>query len=165
MKHSILFLLAILLFMSCESVKKPAPNDAINIISDNALKSKSYDIPVGIFRGVLWPDPNGKEFTIWLIRNHKELFFKLSAPPEISNWKRQVTEQWQIKKTGSSSLMERYTATKTGSTASVIFDLPKKKRAYWFYVLANEIGQESILFMDLSEDISDQGIFGYIVLK
>ena len=114
MKHLILFLCAIILFISCAPVKKPAPNDAINIISDNALKSKSYDIPVGIFRGVLWPDPNEKEFTIWLIRKHKELFFKLSAPPEISNWKRQVTEQWQIKKTGSSSLMERYTATKTG---------------------------------------------------
>ena len=151
--------------MSCASAEKPAPNDAINLISDNVLKSKSYDIPVGIFRGVLWPDPDVKKFKIWLTRKHEELIFKLPAPPEISNWKRQVTEQWQIKKTGGSGLIERYTAIKTGSKISVIFDLPMNKRAYTFYVLANELGQESILFMDLSEDISDQGLFGYIVLK
>ncbi len=48
---------------------------------------------------------------------------------------------------------------------TLIIELPCKKRNYQFEMLGNEVGEETIVFMDIDEKISDIGLFGYVVVK
>lgn len=53
---------------------------------------------------------------------------------------------------------------KKGTKKSVEVDLPLKKRKYSFFVLANSLGKELLIFADISENVTDQGLFGYVAI-
>lgn len=165
MKYLILLVSLVCFFISCEDNIAPELNNQINIISGNAKDAKSYDIPEGIFRGVLWPTPNELEFTVWIIRKNKEIYLKIPAPPEIARWEKQVTDQWQISEIQDLGTVKRYQAKKIDDVRPVVFDLPKKMIDYSFYVLADGNGRETILFMNISDKVTDSGLFGFIILN
>jgi len=165
MKFTIVMLLLLLVATGCNIGNNLKPNNYAKIVSGNIQNVQSYNVPKGEFRGVLWPSADVPELTIWVIKNKQESFFKVNAPQEISGWEKETTELWQIVQIEKSNNSKRYSAKKSDAMVPIIFQLPLTKRPYNFAVLADEKGNESILFMDIAEQIVAPGIFGYFNVK
>ena len=155
------------IFFSCTGVDEPVlSNKAFaKALSSHLVDVKSYEIPKGVFRGALWPEKTDKNFTIWVISGSKELYFSIPAPASFVPYKKEVTEDWEIKFESKSSNKKIYTATKKDNSKLVKLELPIKKREYSFSVLSNDSGEEILIFMDISENITDKGLFGYVLIK
>ena len=166
MLNSLKLLVIMILFLSCRKIKEPVLTHIpiANSISHN-IQIQSYEIPKGIFRGVLWPSKEKKVFQIWLIVNHKEQFFDILPPEDFIDYEKQVTEDWTIKEKEKTNDKIVYLANKKDSSKSIELELPTKKRKYSFYILRNISGQELLIFMDISETIIDKGLFGFVLIR
>ena len=58
-----------------------------------------------------------------------------------------------------------YTIENKRDNKSIRLELPVKKREYSFAVLRNSAGKEMLVFMDISEGVVDEGLFGYAMLS
>lgn len=162
----IVAILATLLFSACNALDKPVPSQAAEVtLSSHVVSINSYEIPKGIFRGVLWPNKDNHDFQVWVINGSKEIFFKVPAPSELVTEIKEVTNDWIIKKIGVTKDKIAYSAVRNDDTKSLQFELPVKKSDYSFTVLSNSSGGEVILFMNTAENIVDNGLFGYIVIS
>ena len=154
------------IFLTACGPFSPKENKLVKIdYSSNAILGfKSYTIPRGIFRGVLWPEPGNPNFDIWL---SGDKFFKIKAPPQAASWTSWIPNRGQliVKEIASSKNRMKYSITWKGAEKILIIELPRKKRKYHFEMLGNEVGEETIVFMDIDEIISDTGLFGYVVMK
>lgn len=150
---------------ACSGTEKPIPSNMANVrmLSDNKIISETFEIPKSIFRGVLWPSKGNENFQIWTIEGRKENFYNIPAPKNFTN-NTEVTKQWDIKAVKSKNETKLYKITKKDKSKSLELELPVKKRDYNFAVLKNESNNDLILFMDISEDIKDKGLFGYILV-
>lgn len=168
MKFRIILSSIILILAACSKLSAPVPSQIVRAkaISNHAVTIRSYEIPDGIFRGVLWPSKTEKNFQVWIIKSDKEIFFNIPAPPEFTDDNKEITEEWKIKMTDASNNKQiTYIAEKNDGTKSLQIDLPFKKRKYTFSVLSNALGNEMLLFMDISENVVDKGLFGYVILE
>lgn len=168
MKLKIMISLIAILFLACGEIDKPVPsqNAHVQALSDHLVIIRTYEIPRGIFRGVLWPDSKEKNFLIWIIDKQKESYFQISAPTEFIDHIYDKTADWDVKVVNTQDNSITYIATKKNKTKSVQLELPRKKRPYVFYVLRNAAGTEMLIFMDISETVIDKtGLFGYVIIK
>lgn len=160
-------LLIVILLTACGEWEKPvlSKNTNVQVISNNSVSIMSYEIPKGIFRGILWPDSENKNFVIWIVNSNRESFFNISAPREFID-NNDITDAWTIRKsTTSKNNRIIYLADRKDGSKSLQIDLPIKKREYSFSVLSNALGDELLIFMDISEKIVDKGLFGYVIIK
>ncbi len=145
---------------------KPTPNKAVyaKALSNHIVKVRSYEIPMSIFRGVLWPSGNRKNFQIWIIDGQKELFFEIPVPVNFVNYHKEVTKNWRFTVRDDFETRVCLAEKKDGSR-SIQMELPVKKRSYKISVLDNSLGEEMVIFMDISETVVDKGLFGFVVIK
>lgn len=158
---------ALMTFASCSEVDKPLPSQRAHAqaLSGRIVTVKSYEIPKGIFRGVLWPESKEKNFIIWIIRDQKEIYFQVSAPSNFSDFSEDVTSAWDVQEITIQDNYVKYSVVKKNKTKSMNLDLPLNKRKYLFSVLKNITGEEMVVFMDISETISDRGFFGFVIVE
>jgi len=162
----IIIVLAVLILSACSRLDKPVSSQAAKVKqSRHVVSINSYEIPKGIFRGVLWPNKDNKDFQVWLLDGSKEIFLKITAPSELMVETRDATKDWIIKKLGTTKDIITYSAIKNDGTKSVQFELPVRKTSYSFNILSNASGEEVLLFMNVAENVVDRGFFGYIVMK
>ena len=76
-----------------------------------------------------------------------------------------MDDQWHVKEGSISEGMKLYTIERKDGKKSLVIELPQKRRDYNFYMLRNDSDEETIIFMDIDEKISDTGLFGYIVIE
>ena len=150
---------------ACSCPEKPTPSNMakVRMLTDNKIISETFKIPKSIFRGVLWPSKGNENFQIWTIDGRKEFFFNIPAPRNFTN-NTEVTKQWDIKTVKSEHKRKLYKITSKDKSKALELELPIKRRDYNFAVLKNESDDYLILFMDISEDINDKGLFGYILI-
>lgn len=165
--HGILFFTILLIVSGCIKFKEPLPTQIAQakVVSNHVIETKSYEIPKAIFRGVLWPSETTREFRIWIISNNKELFYNIPAPSGFAGDNKDVTADWMVKVNEMSSDRIIYLAERKDGSKSLKLEIPVKKRPYSFSVLKNASGTELLLFMDISEETVDRGLFGYVVIK
>ncbi len=154
------------LFLTCARNERPILAHVAHAKSSHGqvVTTESYELPSGIFRGVLWPDVENHNFQIWIIANGREEFFNIPAPAGFDYSLREVTKEWEFKACDISKDRIVYLANKKDTEKSIELDLPLKNRNYSFFVLANSLGKELVIFADISENITDQGLFGYAVI-
>jgi len=167
----IIFLVAVGMCSYACSLKEPVLSQIVQVelLTNNIIDSRSYKLPKGSFRGVLWPSINRKYYNIRIVSGnkiigYKELFYNIQAPPEFIDKVADVTDDWTIEesvlpKNKMSYLVKR----KDGSKALQLY-VPLRKQHYSFSILKNDNGDEIVLFMDLSEYVVSNGIFGYVLL-
>lgn len=163
---NIIFWLVTNMLSSCSLYEKKIEPDAkhVRVISTNKVVFRGFDIPKGIFKGVLWPSENNDDFQIWTIEGDEEKFYNVHVLENFTSNK-EVTRQWNVKEINGSNNTRRYTIQRKDKAKSVELELPVKKRDYSFAVLQNDLSDELILFMDISENIEDKGLFGYILIN
>jgi hypothetical protein len=167
MNLKIIVPLIVIFCLACGDENKPVPSQDAHAqaLSNHIVSISSYEIPRGIFRGVLWPDSKENNFIIWIIDKQKELYFQIPAPSEFIDYQDR-TADWDIKLIDSQKNKITYVANKKSKMKSIQLELPRKKRAYVFYVLKNATGDEMLVFMDTSETVIDKkGLFGYVIIK
>ncbi len=163
-------LVVFLALIACNKAGDIVLSDDVKIsaLSDHILFTQSYEIPESVFRGALWPNKDRRSFKIWVIAKGKEIFFEILPPSEFINYRKEVTENWEIKETrfsGSKGSTIVYLAERKDGKRKFEVELPVKKRKYSFSVLENFVGEEMLIFMDISEDVVDKGLFGYVTIK
>ncbi len=166
MKIIIPLFLCFLLF-GCSHVARPKENNIVKAHSpaNQIVRLKSYDIPEAVFRGVLWPSPDNADFEVWIIKNKQEIFYRIPAPPEVVKWRSDVTDQWVIQENMTTSDKKEYSLKRKEGTKSLTIEVPRKNRGYSFFILQNDNEEDTVLFMDIDEKITDTGLCGYIVIK
>jgi len=157
----------LILIIGCNNIKGPISSNAAKVknLGNHSVKIKSYEIPDGVFRGSLWPNVSKKMFQIWLIDGNKEIFYDIPPPVGFKRYKKETTEDWVFEFLNSTDAKQIYIARKKNNMRVVKLELPVKKRDYSFNVLENIHGDELIVFMDISENVRDEGIFGYVIIK
>ena len=167
MRNIISFVAILMVLISCDKIRTPIPLHTVkvNALSDHRVDTKSYEIPKAIFRGVLWPTIDRQDFTIWIIDRGKEFFLHVPPPPGFATYNKEVTENWQISQSNLSEDKVLYSVQRKDSTKAVKIELPICKREYSFAVLNNDDGEEMVVFMNISEDVVDKGLFGYVKIK
>ena len=167
MNMLIIIALASFIFSGCSKLNGPVQSQDAKVTSqsNHVVSVISYEIPKGIFRGVLWPNSTTQYFEVWIIDGSKEKFFKISAPPELIVDFEDITKSWTVKKVGIDKNRVVYAAVNSDISQSLKIELPVKKRDYRFTILNNASGDVVILFMDIDENIVDSGIFGYVLMK
>jgi len=148
-------------------MKSPISSDAAQVkaLGNHRVSFKSYEIPEGVFRGALWPSPNNVNFQIWLVDKNKEKFYDIPAPSGFDRYEKETTEDWNFELLKTTEAKQIYVAKRNDDSKAIQLELPLKKRQYSFKVLKNAQGNELIVFMDISETVSDKGFFGYVVIK
>ncbi|MCP4351215.1 MAG: hypothetical protein GY795_37600 [Desulfobacterales bacterium] len=167
MKKNLNVIIIFLLLISCSEITAPVRSQEVKAIavSDHTLFVQSYELPKGIFRGVLWPTEDAQWFEIWIIKNRKEIFFNIPPPSGFANYKNEVTKDWEINLSKVVGNKVVYFARRKDGKKIIEVELPVKKRKYTFSVLKNAVEEEILIFMDISEDIADKGLFGYVTVK
>ena len=167
MRTYIRWLFIALLIIGCNNMKGPISSDAARVKApiDYNLSIQSYEIPEGVFRGVLWPSQDNINIQIWLIDGSKEIFYDIPAPSGFNKYEKETTEDWNFKFLDSIEDKQIYAASKKDNSKTVQIELPLKKRRYSFNALKNLKGDEMIVFMDISETVRDIGLFGYAVIE
>jgi hypothetical protein len=155
-----------IILISCGNHEQSALSEhaKAQALSNHSIEVVSYEIPKAIFRGVLWPNKGKKFFTIWIIDDDQEKFFELKSPPEFVNYEKEVTGNWEFRVIEKSDISKNYLVRKKDGSKSLHMELPIKKREYSFSVLNNSSGHEIVIFMDISEQIVDTGLFGYVII-
>lgn len=159
--------MAFLGLISCDKNSVPILSQDVKAraVTNHIIFTRSYEIPQGIFRGTLWPTKDRSTFQVWIIESGKELFFDITPPSEFANYEKEVTKNWEIKKTDLRDDTVIYLAERKDRKKAIKVELPVKKRTYSFSVLKNDEGKEMLIFMDISEDVIDKGLFGYVIIK
>ncbi len=166
MKHlAIIFICVICI--ACGDESSLVENNIVKVLSSSSepLVIKSYTIPHGIFRGVTWPSSEKPNFQIWIIKNMKEVFFLIPSSPETAKWKSRADNDWIIKEGLPSKSIKKYSISRIDGKKTLSIELPDRKRNYSFAILRGDADEETIVFMDVDEKITDTGLFGYVVMK
>lgn len=160
-------IVSIILLVGCGGPGKPTLSHMLNVeaLSAHDFYVKCYQIPKGVFRGVLWPTDRADYFKLWVIRKTNEAFYEVSAPSGFIFDKKSVSDQWLIKCTDRTDNITTYTAARKDGSALFRFQLPTKKTEYSFTVFRNNSSEEMLIFMDIHETNIDIGTFGYIIIK
>ncbi len=98
MKLTMLVFPCLLILSSCRGSPTYHSSEIalVQALSDHHVTVHSYEISESIFRGVLWPSATNKNFKLWLIKAGKEYYVTIPAPPEVSEWQKDVTDDWKI---------------------------------------------------------------------
>lgn len=144
----------------------PMPNDEAHVLieSNHKIFIKSYTIPKGIFRGVLWPKSKQAFFQIWITIGNNDVFYDISVPDEVIPYNKDITGKWSFTPQKKHTI-QQFLAKKKNSSKRVQLILPKRKVPFVFRVLENGNGDEMIIFMNIAEKIIHEGLFGYILIK
>ncbi len=160
------------LLLSACGLYKPIPDESgrVKALSDGIISVKSYRIPVGVFRGVLWPGRDDPNFGIWIVtRGHGEPNFQIPTPEEFASITEAINPKsdpdWNVQEIKGSEGKVLYTIESKRNNKSVRLELPVKKREYSFAILRNSAGKEMLVFMDISQYVVDEGLFGYAILS
>ena len=167
----IIFLVACNMHIYGCSTEKPVLSQVVQVetLTNHVVDIKSYKLPKGYFRGVFWASKS-PQFQIWIVYRYKsgvrkELYYDLPAPPEFIDNLTVVTENWVIKESIlPENRMTYLVKRKDGSRAFRLY-MPLREQSYHFAISENDNGDEIMLFMDLSEYVFDNGIFGYVVIR
>jgi len=169
---SIFVLGVLILSLSACGLHKPIPDESgrVRALSNRIIGVKSYRIPVGVFRGVLWPGRDDPNFVVWVItKRREELHFEIPTPEEFASITAAINPKsdpdWNVQETKGSEGKVLYTIENKRDDKSVRLELPMKKREYSFAVLRNSAGKEMLVFMDIAEVVVDEGLFGYAMLS
>lgn len=148
-------------------MKSPISSNTARVkaMGNQNVSFMAYEIPEGVFRGALWPSPNNVNFQLWIINGDKEKFYNVPAPSGFSQYEKETTEDWDFKLLKATEAKKVFVAQKEDSNKAIQIELPLKKRQYSFRVLKNSQGDELVIFMDISESIRDEGLFGYAVIR
>ena len=168
----IIFLVASTICSYGCSIKEPVLSQIVQVevLTDHIIDVRSYELPKGSFRGVLWPSKNRKTFNIRIVSGNKfigynELFYNIQAPLEFSDKTINVTDDWIIEESVLPENRMIYLVRRKDEGKVFRLYMPPRKQHYSFSVLKNDNGDEIVLFMDLSEYVYDNGIFGYVVIR
>ena len=74
--------------LSACGLHKPIPDESgrVKAFSNGIISVKSYRIPVGVFRGVLWPGGDDPNFVVWVItKSRGELTFEIPTLEEFAS--------------------------------------------------------------------------------
>jgi hypothetical protein len=146
---------------------KPIPSQRAHAkaLSNHDISVVSYEMPEYIFRGAVWPSNTNPNFQIWIIVGRKELYYDIAPPPEFGMYEKDVTEDWNFEATETHDERITFVASRKDESRSVQVELPKKSKEYGFSALRNSSGEELLVFMNPSETIFDEGLFGYVYIR
>lgn len=156
----------LLVLVACSKTESPILAHLVHAKSlyDQEPVVKSYEIPQGILRGALWPSSAEGNFRIWLVQGKKDVFFDIPAPQGFDRSIQEVTEEWDFKAYNRKQDRVMCLASRKDGKKTIEIDLPLRKRPYSFFALANPSGSELVVLMDMSENVTDRGLFGYVVV-
>jgi hypothetical protein len=162
----LIHLVVLIALVGCAKLDKPAPSQVAQAqaLSNHSVLAASYEIPEGVFRGVLWPSSEKQGFTIWIIQAGKETYFEIRAPSGFARYEKETTADWNINIVETTDSTKKYGVRRKDGSKSIQLELPLKKRDYSFSVLNNSSGDEILIFMDISETTVDQGLFGFVTI-
>ena len=155
------------------SIKEPVLSQVVQVeaLTNHTVDIKSYKLPKGHFRGVLWSSlrNNRETFEIWIISGNKfigrkELFYYIQSPPEFTGKATDTTDEWAIEESILPKNRMTYLVRRKDGSKSIRLNMPLKKQHYSFAISENDNGDEIVLFMDISEYVVDNGIFGYVLI-
>jgi len=171
----IIFLIVSAIYSYGCSIKEPvlSPLVQVEILTDHVVDIRSYKLPKGYFRGTLWPSKIRKifpqAFEIWIISGnkiwgYKELFFYIQSPIEYDK-ATDVTDDWIIEESVLPKNRMTYLVKRKDESKVIRLNMPFREQHYSFSILESDIGDEIVLFMDISEYVVGNGIFGYAIIK
>jgi hypothetical protein len=170
MKVNIITILILMLLPACGRPTQPIPSQAAQgkALSNNTIVVSSYELPKGVSRGFLYPSDTNPNFQIWITNRlwEEELFLDIPAPPGFQDYKETTanTDEWDFNVTKEGEDRIICFANRKDKSKSIQIELPSKKRNYAFEVLRNSLGEELLVFMDVSETVVDKGLFGYALI-
>lgn len=124
----------------------------------------AYKVPPGEFRGALWPTKNSQYFQVWLKEGNKDKYMKVAIPKNFMKYK-DATQDWSLSSEILSNGNISYSFLKKDSNDFVQVTLPSEIDYLSLSVLRNSIGEDLLIFMNMSEEEIENGIFGFIVGK
>jgi len=153
------------------SIKEPALFQVVQteVLTGHIVDIRSYKLPKGFFRGASLTKSSPQAFKIWIISGnkfwgYKELFYYIQAPIEYDKTT-DVTDDWIIEGSVSHKNRMTYLVKRKDESKVIHLNMPLRKQNYSFSVLENDNGDEIVLFMDISEYVIGNGIFGYAIIK
>jgi hypothetical protein len=166
MKNILCIVCSILCFWGitgCTNLKYPTPTNVVKVLSNHKIQLAAYRIPTGTFRTVLWPSEDAVYFDI-TVGGEKERIFQIPVSENLI-YDKETNGQWEgftiIRIKGN---RVTYRADNENKHISLEIELPIKKRHYDLCSYQTTSGREVVLFMDLSEFVIDEGLFGYILI-
>lgn len=154
------------------SIKEPVLAQIVQIeaLTNNIVDVWSYKLPKGSFRGVLWPSKHRETFNIRIVSGnkfigYKELFYNIQAPLEFVGKTSDVTDNWIIEENILPKNRMSYLVKRNDESKALRLYMPSRKQHYSFSILENDYGDEIVLFMDISEYVVGNGIFGYVLIN
>ena len=156
-------LTTLLLLIGC-SERKPhiVPDIFVEDSSGVQLETVAYMIPNGKFRGVTWPKDQENVFQIWVVDN-EEYFFNLPSP--IEGPLETKRGKWTATRVRSSAKNTVWLATDDSGSREYFIELPKGPVDFQFHSFDSVEGREILVFMNISEAVRQEGIFGIATLK
>ena len=155
------------------SIKEPVLSQVVQVevLTDHVVDIKSYKLPKGHFRGVSWASliNNRETFEIWIISGNmftgrEELFYYIQSPPEFVDEATDTTDAWAINESVLPKNKMTYLVKRKDGSKSIRLTMPLRKQHYSFAISENGRGDEIVLFMDVSEYVVGNGIFGYVLI-
>ena len=151
----------------------------VRSLSAHKVTSQAYTLPEADFRSIFWPykddDNSVGKFEMRIIKNHKEIFIDVKTPEGFHEDLRRYDEDFykdgrfftgdwvfEIKKELESEII--YSGNNAKKNVSLEITLPKKIADYEFVALRNKLNKEILLFFNISENVIERGIFGYVLL-
>lgn len=153
------------LISGCSYNKMPHPSNEGYVRESNHCVAHitSYEIPKGIFRGVLWPSKSSTKFQVWTIIDNTDIYYDFPVPNAFSDKIWDVSTEWEISQKVEAGKIVYFIKRKSGMESLKIV-LPTMKDKYVFSVLRNQKSQEIIVYMNISENTVDKGFWGYVIL-
>ena len=155
------------------SIKEPvlSPFVQVEVLAGQVSDIRSYKLPKGNFRGVLWSSlrDSAKTFEIWIVSGNefigrKELYYYIQVPTDFVDKTTNVTDDWIIEESILPKNRMSYLVKRKDGNKALLLTMPLRKQHYSFSILKNDYGDEIILFMDLSDYVVDNGTFGYVII-
>ena len=142
----------------------------IRMISGKKIISDAYIIPYSVFNSVGYPFGEYQYFFIgvthygFLNSSIIEKDYKIDVPIHLRQLK-EVDMEWrkEVVKYDNKNIL--YSISNKDNSISFELELPVKKRKYTITILHEQTGFNMVLFMDIEDEISDKGLFGYIILE
>ena len=167
---AIFLIVGVMCSYSC-SLKEPLFSQIVQgeALTDHVVDIISYTLPKGYFRGVFWSSES-PHFEIWIISwnkiiGKKTLYYTLLVPPEFIDNIANVTDEWIIEESVLSKNKMTYLIKNNDESKVIRLNMPFREQHFKFTISKNDNGDEIVLFMDISEYVIGNGIFGYAIIK
>ena len=156
-----------LLSIGCGRQEAPVTTDSATVQAESQHRFgvTSFIIPRGIFRGALWPSSSRGSFRLWVTIRGETRTLEIATPESFGPYEADVTKAWRVQPIPASYEGQlRFSMARHDGSVKFRLSLPQKQRPYSFWFLKNEEGNEICVFMDIAEQIVDEGLFGYVVI-